>query len=91
MRAFRLLLVLPLLRDRVHRGEGSSFRRFSRGRHVGVCGQCLGTAGCVGPRPSEISARESGVSLVCQPWSAWYFCIAVSVCASHWPLGEPVR
>ena len=33
-------------------------------------------------------ARESGMSLVCQPLSDWYFCMALSVAVSQWPLGS---
>src|SRR5277367_3409570 len=66
---------------------------------VGLAGRAAGdfTPGwlasvlCVGPRPSMMMARESGVSLVCQPWSAWYLSMAASVWESHCPLGVPSR
>lgn len=44
-----------------------------------------------GPRPSLMIARESGMSLVCQPLSPWNFCMAASVSLSQWPLASPVR
>src|SRR6185437_1701409 len=46
-------------------------------------------ASCFGPRPSLMRARESGVILVCQPLSFWYFTIAACVSASHCPVGLP--
>ena len=46
---------------------------------------------CLGPRPSLMSARASGVDLVCQPLSAWNFCMAAWVCASHAPVALPFR
>ena len=49
------------------------------------------TGAVLGPRPSLISARESGTSLVCHPLAAWSFSIAACVWVSQWPLGSPVR
>ena len=43
---------------------------------------------CDGPSPSLMMARESGINFVCQPLSAWNFCIADSVAESQWPLGS---
>ena len=44
-----------------------------------------------GPKPSLIKARESGVSLVCQPLSAWNLVIASLVDWSQTPVGSPLR
>ena len=53
------------------------------------CRDVSGAAGAMGsepeswagPRPSLMMARESGISLVCQPLSLWNFCMAASVCS----------
>ena len=37
----------------------------------------------LGPRPSLMIARESGINLVCQPLSDWNFCMAASVASSQ--------